>query len=54
MMPPRAAIRWSLSGKHEGAGRFGTPSGADVYVMGISHAEFGPGVYVVNILYWMT
>jgi len=42
MMSPRAAIRWSLSGKHDGNGRFGPPSGADVYVMGISHAEFGP------------
>jgi len=42
MMPPRAAIRWSLSGKHDGWGRFGKPSGADVHVMGISHAEFGP------------
>ncbi len=41
-MPPRAAVRWSLSGKHEGWGSFGAPSGAEVYVMGISHAEFGP------------
>jgi predicted ester cyclase len=42
MMPPRAAIRWSLHGKHDGWGAFGRPTGADVYVMGISHAEFGP------------
>jgi hypothetical protein len=42
MMPPRAAVRWSLHGKHDGWGSFGTPTGADVYVMGISHAEFGP------------
>ncbi len=42
MMPPRAAIRWSLSGKHDGWGVFGAPTGADVYVLGISHAEFGP------------
>ena len=42
MMPPRAAIRWSLCGKHEGWGAFGRPTGAEVYVMGISHAEFGP------------
>jgi len=42
MMPPRAAVRWSLSGKHDGWGAFGTPTGADVYVLGISHAEFGP------------
>ena len=42
MMPPRAAVRWSLHGKHDGWGRFGTPTGTDVYVMGICHAEFGP------------
>jgi len=42
MMPPRAAIRWSLHGKHEGWGAFGKPSGADVYIMGACHAEFGP------------
>ncbi len=42
MMPPRAAIRWSLRGKHDGWGAFGTPSGAEVYVMGASHVEFGP------------
>jgi len=42
LMPPRAALRWSLSGRHEGWGAFGKPSGAEVYLMGISHAEFGP------------
>ena len=42
MMSPRAAIRWSLRGKHEGYGTFGNPTGAEVYIMGISHAEFGP------------
>jgi len=41
MMPPRAAIRWSLWGKHEGWGSFGAPTGAEVYVLGISHADFG-------------
>jgi predicted ester cyclase len=41
MMPPRSALRWSLWGKHEGWGSFGTPTGAEVYVLGISHAEFG-------------
>lgn len=41
MMPPRAALRWSLHGKHDGWGSFGTPSGAEVYIMGASHAEFG-------------
>lgn len=42
MMSPRAAIRWSLHGKHDGWGHFGAPTGAAVYVMGICHAEFGP------------
>jgi len=28
MMPPRAALRWSLHGKHDGWGSFGTPTGA--------------------------
>lgn len=40
-MPPRAALRWSLWGKHDGWGMFGAPTGAEVYVLGISHAEFG-------------
>jgi len=42
VLPPRAAIRWSLDGVHEGWGVFGNPTGAQVHVMGISHAEFGP------------
>lgn len=41
-MPPRAALRWSLHGTHSGWGRFGTPTGAQVYIMGMCHAEFGP------------
>lgn len=40
-MPPRAALRWSLTGKHDGWGAFGAPTGADVHVMALSHAEFG-------------
>jgi hypothetical protein len=42
LMPPRAALRWSLTGTHSGWGAFGAPTGAPVHVMGISHAEFGP------------
>ncbi|SIS72659.1 Predicted ester cyclase [Roseivivax lentus] len=40
-MPPRAALRWSLTGRHDGWGAFGRPTGAEVHVMGITHAEFG-------------
>lgn len=42
MSPPRAAVRWSLDGPHDGWGLFGPPSGARVHVMGIAHAEYGP------------
>ena len=42
MMPPRAALRWSLTGKHDGFGSFGVPTGAEVHIMGAAHAEFGP------------
>ena len=41
MMPPRAALRWTLQGRHEGWGAFGRPTGADVFILGASHAEFG-------------
>lgn len=40
--PPRASIRWTLYGKHDGDGPFGPPSGVYVFVMGITQAEFGP------------
>lgn len=42
LMSPRSAIRWSLTGPHDGWGRFGRPTGAQVHVMGVSHVEFGP------------
>ncbi|MCA3247810.1 MAG: ester cyclase [Azospirillum sp.] len=42
MLSPRAAIRWSLDGTHDGWGAFGRPTGARVHVMGMAHAEFGP------------
>ena len=42
MLSPRAAIRWSLDGSHDGDGAFGKPPGVQVHVMGIAHAEYGP------------
>ncbi|MBX2836669.1 MAG: ester cyclase [Gammaproteobacteria bacterium] len=42
MLPPKAAIRWSLDGVHSGYGAFGKPTMANVHIMGLSHAEFGP------------
>lgn len=40
-MPKRAAVRWSLDGKHDGWGTFGKPTHAHVHIMGITHVEFG-------------
>ncbi len=40
-MPPRSALRWSLHGTHDGWGTFGAPTGAELYVLGISHVEWG-------------
>ena len=42
-LPVRVALRWWLSGTHSGYGRFGTPSGAPVHVMGLSHAQMHRG-----------
>ena len=39
----RVAMRWSLRGTHTGPGAFGTPTGAEVYVMGINHARMVNG-----------
>ena len=36
-LPVRVAMRWSLTGDHSGFGHFGEPTGAPVYVMGMSH-----------------
>ncbi len=40
---PRVALRWSLRGTHAGFGHFGEPTGASVYVMGLSHARIVDG-----------
>ena len=42
LLSPRAAVRWALTGRHDGWGLFGAPTGANLHVWGISHAEFGP------------
>jgi hypothetical protein len=42
MLSPRASVRWSLDGVHDGWGSFGAPTGAQVHVMGAAHAEYGP------------
>lgn len=41
--PVRVALRWSVRGTHTGFGGFGPPSGAPIYIMGLSHAHFVEG-----------
>jgi hypothetical protein len=41
--PPRVAVRWALRGSHTGFGHFGPPTGAPVYVMGLSHLHIVGG-----------
>lgn len=41
--PLRVAVRWSLTGTHSGFGHFGEPTGAPVYVMGMSHFHMTQG-----------
>ncbi|MFM9976691.1 MAG: ester cyclase [Sphingomonadaceae bacterium] len=37
--PVRVALRWALDGTHSGWGRFGTPAGAPLHIMGLSHVH---------------
>ncbi len=37
-LPTRLAMRWHIEATHSGWGCFGAPGGADVYIMGLTHA----------------
>ena len=41
--PVRLALRWSIEATHSGWGRFGEPSGAPVFIMGMTHAYMVDG-----------
>ncbi len=41
--PTRLALRWSIEATHSGWGRFGRPSGAPVYILGMTHAYMVDG-----------
>ncbi|MEO1441372.1 MAG: ester cyclase [Chloroflexota bacterium] len=41
--PVRVAVRWSLMGTHSGQGRYGTPTGVPLALMGITHMELRDG-----------
>lgn len=41
--PVRLALRWSIEATHSGWGRFGEPSGAPIYILGMTHAYMVDG-----------
>lgn len=41
--PTRIALRWSMKATHSGWGRFGAPTGASVYILGMTHAYMVDG-----------
>lgn len=41
--PVRLALRWSINATHAGWGRFGRPTGAPVYILGMTHAYMVDG-----------
>ena len=41
--PVRLAMRWSIEAVHAGWGRFGAPTGAPVYILGMTHAYMVDG-----------
>ena len=41
--PVRIALRWSITATHKGWGRFGAPTGAPIYILGMSHAYMVDG-----------
>ena len=41
--PHRVAIRWTAEGSHSGYGTFGSPTGAPLYLLGITHLELSRG-----------
>ena len=55
----RVAFRWRAKALHQGAGRYGTPTGKPIELMGINHAEFYRGrvlrewVLVDDVALWM-
>jgi predicted ester cyclase len=55
----RVAFRWRAKTRHDGAGRFGNPTGKPVEIMGINHAEFFNGrvlrewLLIDDVALWM-
>jgi predicted ester cyclase len=46
------AVRWALAGTHAGAGRYGPPTGASVFVLGVSHYRVIRGRIREEVTIW--
>lgn len=46
------AVRWSLAGHHTGGGLYGEPTGAPVYIMGVSHWRIMNGRIREDVTVW--
>ncbi len=44
----RIAMRWSIEATHSGWGHFGMPTGAPVYIMGLTHAHIVNGLVTME------
>jgi len=46
------AVRWSLAGHHSGGGLYGAPTGAPVYILGVSHWRVMNGRIREDVTVW--
>ena len=46
------SLRWAATGTHSGAGRYGQPSDAPVYILGVTHFRVMNGRVREQITIW--
>ena len=46
------SLRWSLTGTHSGTGRYGPATGAEVYILGVSHLRIMHGRVREDVSIW--
>lgn len=46
------SLRWSATGTHSGAGRYGAPTGAPIYILGVSHFRIMNGRVREQVTIW--
>ena len=46
------AVRWSATGVHRGPGRYGPPTGAPIFFMGVSHMRVMNGRVRDEVCVW--